>query len=144
MECSWLVGSNMDMSHGTFSNGTRHLDLNNKGHSMWHVGDPTHTDNEEYNPNDTHNNNEWPYHVPFAHDNVSTTTGLSADNFVQPPDDLLHSELINLQVTDIMGKEFIYVTDPEEFYKKYSFGMGFSMRKDRLCRKTHGLITIRR
>ncbi|TXG57213.1 hypothetical protein EZV62_018526 [Acer yangbiense] len=65
-------------------------------------------------------------------------------NLVQPTDDLLDSELVSLQATDIMGKEFIFVTDAEEFYKKYSYCMGFSMRKDRVSRDTHGLITIRR
>ncbi|TXG73138.1 hypothetical protein EZV62_001717 [Acer yangbiense] len=89
-----------DMSHGMFTNGTGHLDLNNEGHSRWHEADTTQTDNEEYNPNDTYNNNEWPFHVPFAH--------------------------------DIMGKEFISVTDADEFYKKNSYGMRFSMRKDRV------------
>ncbi|TXG48584.1 hypothetical protein EZV62_024459 [Acer yangbiense] len=137
-------GSNMDMSHGMFTNGTGHLDLNNEGHSRWHEVDTTQTDNEEYNPNDTYNNNEWPFHVSFEHGNVSTAAVMSDDNLVQLADDLLHSELINLQVRDIIGKEFIYVTDAEEFYKKYSYGMGFSMHKDRLCRDTHGLITIRR
>ncbi|KAK0596068.1 hypothetical protein LWI29_012543 [Acer saccharum] len=44
----------------------------------------------------------------------------------------------------MMGKEFISVTDAEEFYTQYSYGMGFSTRKDRLCRDTHGLITVRR
>ncbi|KAK0604242.1 hypothetical protein LWI29_013673 [Acer saccharum] len=113
--------SNMDMSHGMFTNGTGHLDLNNEGHSRWHEADITQTDNEEYNPNDTYNNNEWPFHVPFAHGNVSTTLVMFDDNLVQPADDLLHSEFISLQVTDIMGKEFISVIDAEEFYKKYSY-----------------------
>ncbi|KAK0582201.1 hypothetical protein LWI29_022749 [Acer saccharum] len=99
---------------------------------MWHEADATHTNNEEYNPNGTYNNNEWPYHVLFAHDNVSIAPDLSDDNLVQSADDLLHSELISLQVRDIMGKEFISITDAEKFYKKYSYGMGFSMRKDRL------------
>ncbi|TXG66554.1 hypothetical protein EZV62_007829 [Acer yangbiense] len=140
-----MKGSNMDMSHGMYSNRTGHMDLNNEGHSRWHEVDTTHTDNEEYNPNDMCNNNEWPFHVPFAHGNVFTDPNLSDDNLVQPADDLLHSELITtLQVRDMMGKEFISVTDTEEFYKKYSYGMGFSMRKDKLCRDTHGLITIRR
>ncbi|TXG67756.1 hypothetical protein EZV62_009031 [Acer yangbiense] len=102
--------SNMDMSHEMFSNGTEHLDLNNKGHPMWHEADTTPTYNEGYNPNDTCNNNEWPYHVPFANGNVSTAPGLSDDNLVQPADNLLHSELISLQVSDIMRKEFISVT----------------------------------
>ena len=69
---------------------------------------------------------------------------MSNDKLVQTVDDLLQSELISLQGTDIIGKEFISVTDAEEFYNKYSYVMGFSMRKDRLCRDTHGLITIRR
>ena len=103
-----------------------------------------HTDNEEYNPNDTRNNNDWSYHVPFAHGNVSTAPGLSVDDLVQPVDDLLQCDVIRLQEKDIMGKEFISVTDAEEFYNKYSYGMGFSTRKDRLSRDTHGLITIRR
>ena len=63
---------------------------------------------------------------------------------MQTVDDLLQSELISLQGTDIIGKEFISVTDAEEFYNKYSYVIGFSTRKDRLCRDTHGLITIRR
>ncbi|KAK0571734.1 hypothetical protein LWI29_020768 [Acer saccharum] len=65
-------------------------------------------------------------------------------DYNDPTDDLLHSELLSLQATDIMGKEFISVTDAEEFYKKYSYCMGFSMRKDRVSRDTHGLIKIRR
>ncbi|KAK3195835.1 hypothetical protein Dsin_027145 [Dipteronia sinensis] len=152
----------MDMNNEIYSNGTGHLDLNKEGHSIWHEAD-INTYNEEYNPNDSYNNNEWPYHVPFAHGGVSTAPGLSDENpmqpsdddvstapglsdakLVQPADDLLHSELITLQVSDIMGKEFISVTDGEDFYKKYSYAMGFSMCKDRLCRDTHGLITIRR
>ncbi|KAK0594891.1 hypothetical protein LWI29_001629 [Acer saccharum] len=133
------------MSVGRFSNRTGHMDFNNEGHLMWHEPVTTHTDNEcKYNPNDTCNNNEWPFHVPFAHGNVSTDPKLSNDNLVQPADDLLHSELITLQDRDMMGKEFISVTDVEEFYTQYSYEMGFSMRKDRLCRDTHGLITIRR
>ncbi|TXG63610.1 hypothetical protein EZV62_010604 [Acer yangbiense] len=135
-------GSNMDISHGLFTNGTTYPDLNNEGHSKWHEADTTQTDNEEYNPNDTYNNSEWPFHVSFAHGNVSTTLVMSDDNLVQPTNDLLHSELISLQVSDIMGKEFISVTDAEEFYKKYSYGMGFSVRKDTLSRDTHELITI--
>ncbi|KAK2658748.1 hypothetical protein Ddye_005281 [Dipteronia dyeriana] len=58
--------------------------------------------------------------------------GLSRDNLVQPVDDLLHSELISLQDNDIIGKEFISVNDVEEFYKKYSYVIGFNMHKDRL------------
>ena len=135
----------MDMSVGRFSNRTGHMDFNNEGHSMWHEPVTTHTDNEcKYNPNHTCNNNEWPFHVPFAHGNVSTDLKLSNDNLVQPADDLLHSELITLQDRDMMGKEFISVIDAEEFYTQYSYGMGFSTRKDRLCRDTHGLITVRR
>ncbi|KAK3222372.1 hypothetical protein Dsin_009397 [Dipteronia sinensis] len=153
----------MDMNNEIHGHGTGHLDLNNEGHSMWHEADKTHTYNEEYNPNDSYNNNEWPYHVPFAHsgvsitpdfsdenlvqpadDDVSTTPGLSDENLVQPADDLVHSEVITLQFSDIMGKEFISVTNAEDFYKKYSYGIGFSMRKDKLCRDTHELITIHR
>ncbi|KAK3222743.1 hypothetical protein Dsin_009768 [Dipteronia sinensis] len=160
---SMNLGSNMDMNDEIHSNGTGHLDLNKEGHSMWHETDTTHTYNEEYNPNDSYNNNEWTYHVPFTHGGVSTTPGLSDENLVQPADDdvstapglsndnlvqladdLVHSEVIALQVSDIVGKEFISVTDAEDFYKNFSCGMGFSMRKDRLCRDTHGLITIRR
>ncbi|KAK2658759.1 hypothetical protein Ddye_005292 [Dipteronia dyeriana] len=114
-----------------FSNRTRHLDLNNEGHLRWHEANTTHTENEELKPTDTYNNNEWPYHVPFAHSNVSTPPCLSGDNLVQPTDELLHSELICLQVNDFIRKEFISVTDAEEFYKKYSCVMGFSIRKDR-------------
>ncbi|TXG48163.1 hypothetical protein EZV62_027457 [Acer yangbiense] len=51
---------------------------------------------------------------------------------------------MSLQVSDILVKEIISVTDAEEFYKKYLYNIGFSMRKDRLRRDTHGLITIRR
>ncbi|TXG53368.1 hypothetical protein EZV62_022537 [Acer yangbiense] len=121
------------------------MDFNNEGHSRWHEPVTTHTDNEcKYNPNDMCNNNEWPFHVPFADSNVSTDPKLCNDNLVQPADDILHSELITLQDRDMMGKEFISVTDVEEFYTQYSYGMGFSMRKDRLCRDTHGLITFRR
>ncbi|TXG60867.1 hypothetical protein EZV62_012230 [Acer yangbiense] len=65
-------------------------------------------------------------------------------NLVQSTDDLLDSELVSLQATYIIGKEFIFVTNAKEFYKKYSYCMGFSMRKDRVSRDTHGLITIRR
>ncbi|KAK0579596.1 hypothetical protein LWI29_028430 [Acer saccharum] len=121
------------------------MDFNNEGHSRWHEPVTTNTDNEcKYNPNDMCNNNEWPFHVPFAHGNVSTDPKLCNANLVQPDDDLLHSELITLQDKDMMGKEFISVTDAEEFYTQYSYGMGFSTRKDRLCRDTHGLITVRR
>ncbi|KAK0581374.1 hypothetical protein LWI29_013012 [Acer saccharum] len=138
-------GSFMDMSVGRFSNRTGKMDFNIEGHSRWHEPVTTNTDNEcKYNPNDTCNNNEWPFHVPFAHGNVSTDPKLCNANLVQPADDLLHSELITLQDKDMMGKEFISVTDAEEFYTQYSYGMGFSTRKDRLCRDTHGLITVRR
>ncbi|KAK0577467.1 hypothetical protein LWI29_033321 [Acer saccharum] len=127
-----------------FTNGTRHLDLNNEGHSRWHEADTIQTLNEEYNPNDTYNNSDCKFHVLFAQGHVSTTPVMFYYNLVQPTDDLLHSELVSLQAIDIMGKEFISVTDAKEFYKKYSYGMGFSMRKDRVSRDTHGLITIRR
>ncbi|TXG55842.1 hypothetical protein EZV62_017155 [Acer yangbiense] len=146
LKCSWLVCSKMNMSHGMFTNGTSHLDLNNEGHSRWHEADTTQTQtlNDEYNPNDIYNNSDCKFHVPFAQGHVSTTPVMFDYNLVQPIDDLLHSELVSLQATDIMGKEFISVTDAEEFYKKYSYFMGFSMRKDRVSRDTHGLITIRR
>ncbi|TXG51813.1 hypothetical protein EZV62_024337 [Acer yangbiense] len=121
------------------------MDFNNEGHSRWHEPVTTHTDNEcKYNPNDTCNNNEWPFYVLFADGNVSTDPKLCNDNLVQPADDILHSELITLQDKDMMGKEFISVIDAEEFYTQYSYGMGFSTRKDRLCRDTHGLITVHR
>ncbi|TXG72936.1 hypothetical protein EZV62_001515 [Acer yangbiense] len=134
----------MDMSNEMYSNQTGHLDLNNKGHSRWHEADTTHTYNEQYIPNDTYNNNEWSYHMPFAHDNASTVLGLSNENLMHPAIGLLHnpSELMSLQVSDILGNEFISDTDAEEFYKKYI--IGFSMRKDRFCRDTYKLITIRR
>ncbi|KAK0608530.1 hypothetical protein LWI29_031964 [Acer saccharum] len=132
------------MSHGLFTNRTRHLDFNNEGHSRWHEADTTQTLNEEYNPNDTYNNIDCKFHVPFAEGHVSTTPVMFDYNLVQPTDDLLDSELVSLQATDIMGKEFISVTDAEEFYKKYSYCIGFSMRKDRVSQDTHGLITIRR
>ncbi|KAK0573561.1 hypothetical protein LWI29_009874 [Acer saccharum] len=104
-----------------FTNGTRHMNLSNEGHSRWHEADRTQTVNEEYNPNDTYNNSECKFHVPFAQGKVSTTPMMFYDNLVQPTDDLLHSELISLQVTYIMGKQFISVTGAEEFYKKYSY-----------------------
>ncbi|TXG60642.1 hypothetical protein EZV62_015215 [Acer yangbiense] len=134
----------INMSHRLFTNGTTHLDFNNEGHSRWHEADTTQTLNEEYNPNDTYNNIDCKFHVPFAEGHVSTTPVMFDYNLVQPTDDLLYSELVSLQATDIMGKEFISVTDAEEFYKKYSYRMGFSMRKDRVSRDTYGLITIRR
>ncbi|TXG60714.1 hypothetical protein EZV62_012077 [Acer yangbiense] len=114
------------------------------GYSRWYKADITQTLNIEYNPNDTYNNIDCKFHVPFAEGHVSTTSVMFDYNLVQPTDDLLDSELVSLQATDIMGKEFIFVTDAEEFYKKYSYCMGFSMRKDRVSRDTHGLITIRR
>ena len=134
----------MDISHGMFRNATGHMDFKTDGQSSCWNGDTTHTDTEEYIPNDTSNNTDWPYRVPFAHGNVSIAPSMSDDNLVQTVDDLLQSELISLQGTDIIGKEFIFVTDAEEFYNKYSYVIGFSTRKDRLCRDTHGLITIRR
>ncbi|KAK2638096.1 hypothetical protein Ddye_025891 [Dipteronia dyeriana] len=121
----------MDNHIGMFSTGTGHLDLNSKGYLRWDDVDTTYIDNEELKKTDTSNNNEWPYSVPFGHGNVSTPLCLSGDNLVQPTDDRLNSELISLQDSDFMRKEFISVTDAEEFYKKYSYVMGFSMRKDR-------------
>ena len=107
----------MDMSVGRFSNRTGQMDFNNEGHSRWHEPVTAYTDNEcKYNPNNTCNNNEWPFCVPFAHGNVSTDPKLCNANLVQLADDLLHSELITLQVRDMMGKESIFVTDAEEFY----------------------------
>ncbi|KAK0586587.1 hypothetical protein LWI29_009221 [Acer saccharum] len=127
-----------------FTNGTRHLDLNNEGHSRWHEADTRQTLNEEYNANDTYNNSDCKFHVSFAQGHVSTTPVMFDYNLVQSTDDLLHTELVSLQATYIIGKEFISVIDAEEFYKKHSYGMGFSMRKDMVSRDTHGLITIQR
>ncbi|KAK0580650.1 hypothetical protein LWI29_004637 [Acer saccharum] len=132
------------MSRRMFTNGTSQLDFNNDGQSRWHQADTTQTLNQEYTPNDSYNNSDCKFHVPFAEGHVSTTLVMFDYNLVQPTDDLLHSELLSLQATDIMGKEFISVTDAEEFYKKYSYCMRFSMRKDRVSRDTHGLIKIRR
>ena len=95
----------MDMSHEMFSNATGHMDFKTDGHLKCHEGDTTYIENEEYIPNDTCNNNEWPYRVPFAHDNVSIAPGLSDDKLVQPVDDLLHSELISLH--DLFVKAFV-------------------------------------
>ena len=116
IKCSWLVGSNMDISHGMFKNATGHMDFKTDGQSSCYQGDTTHTDTEEYIPNDTFNNTDWPYRVPFAHGNVSIAPGLSDDKLVQSVNDLLHSELISLQGKDNIGKEFISVTDAELFY----------------------------
>ncbi|KAK0586913.1 hypothetical protein LWI29_014328 [Acer saccharum] len=132
------------MSRRMFTNGRSQLEFNNDGQSRWHQADTTQTLNQEYTPNDSYNNSDCKFYVPFAEGHVSTTPVMFDYNLVQPPDDLLHSEFLSLQATDIMGKEFISVTDAEEFYKKYSYCMGFSMRKDRVSRDTHGLIKIRR
>ncbi|KAK2633887.1 hypothetical protein Ddye_028679 [Dipteronia dyeriana] len=67
---------------------------------------------------------------------------MNCDRERQPTNDVVDSDLINSEVKDITGKEFISVSYAEEFYKKFSYVTGFSMRKDQLCRDTHGLITI--
>ncbi|KAK2649033.1 hypothetical protein Ddye_016522 [Dipteronia dyeriana] len=103
---------------------------------------------EDLKPTDTSNKNEWPFHVTFSPGNVSSPPSMNCDNLGQPIIDVVDSDHINLQVKDIMGKEFISVTDAKEFYKKFSkkfsYVTGFRMCKDRLCRDTYGLITIRR
>ncbi|KAK2648174.1 hypothetical protein Ddye_015663 [Dipteronia dyeriana] len=69
---------------------------------------------------------------------------MNCDNLVESANDLVDSEFLNLQASGIMGKEFISVTDAEEFNKKFSYVTWFNMCKDRLCRDAHGLITVRR
>ncbi|KAK2659655.1 hypothetical protein Ddye_006188 [Dipteronia dyeriana] len=99
---------------------------------------------EDLKPTDTSTMNEWPFQVTFAPCNVSTNPSMNCDRDRQPTNDVVDSDIINSEVKDIMGKEFIFVSDAEDFYKKFSYVTGFSMRKDRLYRDTHGLITIRR
>ncbi|KAK2633972.1 hypothetical protein Ddye_028764 [Dipteronia dyeriana] len=53
------------------------------------------------------------------------------DNEELKPTDTSNNNEWPYHVSLAHGKEFIYVTNVEKFYKKYSYVMGFSMRKDR-------------
>ncbi|KAH7569623.1 hypothetical protein JRO89_XS06G0217800 [Xanthoceras sorbifolium] len=52
--------------------------------------------------------------------------------------------MFRVQSSDVLGKEFHSVEEAEEYYHKYSFINGFSVRKDDLRKNKQGVVTLRR
>ncbi|KAK0579048.1 hypothetical protein LWI29_020155 [Acer saccharum] len=123
--------------------------LNEVGHSQLDAADNNVGYNMQFDSNSTYRISEDSYPVLFSSDNSTTIPSISFDVPIGPSnavstDSVLDDsvELLIEQSTTFLGKEFVTIVEVENFYQKYAYIIGFSIRKDELRQDKHDLITI--
>ena len=128
------------------------VDLNEVGHSQLDAADINVGYNMQYDSNQTYPMSEDSYPVLFSTDNMTTIPSIFSDVPVGTSDAVSTDSVLDDSVeflieqtgTYFVGKEFVSIVAAENFYQKYAYITGFSVRKDELRRDKHDLITLRR